>query len=42
MDPWFLQQFAEIVDLKRTAEGGLETLTPEVMRRLKRAGFGDQ
>ena len=42
IDPWFLRQFAEIVELKRLAEGGLEGLTPEVMRRLKRAGFGDQ
>src|SRR4249920_3324519 len=42
IDPWFLQQFAEIVALKRLAEGGLEGLSPDVMRRLKRAGFGDQ
>jgi len=43
MDPWFLRQFAEIVDLKQlAAKGGLEGLTPEIMRQLKRAGFGDQ
>src|SRR5262249_325464 len=43
IDPWFLRQFAEIVELRREAqETGLEGLTPEAMRRLKRAGFGDQ
>jgi carbamoyl-phosphate synthase large subunit len=43
IDPWFLRQFAEIVALKRmAAASGLEGLTPELMRRLKRAGFGDQ
>jgi carbamoyl-phosphate synthase large subunit len=43
MDPWFLRQFAEIVDLKQlAAKSGLEGLTPELMRQLKRAGFGDQ
>jgi carbamoyl-phosphate synthase large subunit len=43
MDPWFLRQFAEIVDLKQlAAKSGLEGLTPEIMRQLKRAGFGDQ
>src|SRR4249920_3816774 len=34
VDPWFLQQFAEIVALKRLAESGLEGLTPDVMRKL--------
>ena len=43
MDPWFLQQFAEIVELKReAAAAGLEGLTPGLLRRLKRSGFGDQ
>ena len=43
IDPWFLRQFAEIVDLRRSASaGGLEGVTPDAMRRLKRAGFGDQ
>ena len=43
MDPWFLRQFAEIVELKQlAAKSGLEGLTPEIMRQLKRAGFGDQ
>jgi carbamoyl-phosphate synthase large subunit len=43
IDPWFLRQFAEIVELRREAQkAGLEGLTPDAMRRLKRAGFGDQ
>jgi carbamoyl-phosphate synthase large subunit len=43
MDPWFLRQFAEIVELKREAAiAGLDGLSPELLRRLKRAGFGDQ
>ena len=43
MDPWFLRQFAEIVELKReAAKAGLDGLSPELLRRLKRAGFGDQ
>jgi len=42
IDPWFLRQFAEIAALRRNAgETGLEQLTPDGMRRLKRAGFGD-
>src|SRR5439155_7892877 len=42
IDPWFLQQFVEIVQLRhRAAEGGVDGLTPELMRRLKRGGFGD-
>jgi carbamoyl-phosphate synthase large subunit len=43
IDRWFLRQFAEIVDMRRAAEAaGLEGLEPADMRRLKRAGFGDQ
>src|SRR5205814_549199 len=43
IDPWFLRQFAEIVQLRREAiKGGLEGMTFDSMRRLKRAGFGDQ
>jgi carbamoyl-phosphate synthase large subunit len=42
IDPWFLRQFAEIRDMRReVAEGGLDSLEPAAMRRLKRAGFGD-
>jgi carbamoyl-phosphate synthase large subunit len=42
IDPWFLTQFAELVDLKNTAESaGLDGISPGLMRSLKRAGFGD-
>ena len=42
IDPWFLRQFAEIVDMRRAAAAaGVGGMTPEAMRRLKRAGFGD-
>jgi carbamoyl-phosphate synthase large subunit len=42
IDPWFLQQFAEIAEMRReAAAGGLEGLTPKAMRDLKRSGFGD-
>src|SRR5580765_6586544 len=41
IDPWFLRQFAEIVELRRESQkAGLDGLTPDAMRRLKRAGFG--
>ncbi|HEX9406246.1 MAG TPA: carbamoyl-phosphate synthase large subunit, partial [Thermoanaerobaculia bacterium] len=43
MDPWFLEQFAELVELRRTAEMiGLRDMSHDLMRTLKRAGFGDQ
>ncbi len=43
MDPWFLQQFAEMVELRKTAEMvGLRDMSPDLMRTLKRAGFGDR
>ena len=42
IDPWFLQQFAEIAEMERTARqlgsGGLSTAG---LTGLKRAGFGD-
>jgi carbamoyl-phosphate synthase large subunit len=42
IDPWFLRQFAEIADMRRdAARGGFDGLTADVMRRLKRSGFGD-
>ncbi len=42
IDRWFLRQFAEIRDMRHTAaQGGVESLHPEAMRALKRAGFGD-
>jgi carbamoyl-phosphate synthase large subunit len=43
IDPWFLRQFAEIVDLRQAAaKTGLQGMALEDLRRLKRAGFGDQ
>ncbi|MGQ0733001.1 MAG: carbamoyl-phosphate synthase large subunit [Acidobacteriota bacterium] len=43
IDPWFLEQFAELVTLKRTAElMGLRTMSADLLRTLKRAGFGDE
>jgi carbamoyl-phosphate synthase large subunit len=43
IDPWFLRQFVEIVELRRTAQkAGLAGQTADSLRRLKRAGFGDQ
>jgi carbamoyl-phosphate synthase large subunit len=42
IDPWFLQQFAEICAMRRhVAEQGLDALGQPELRRLKRAGFGD-
>jgi carbamoyl-phosphate synthase large subunit len=43
IDPWFLEQFAELVELRRTAEMiGLRDMSHDLLRTLKRAGFGDQ
>jgi len=43
IDPWFLDQFASLVELRRTAEMiGLRDMSHDLMRTLKRAGFGDQ
>jgi carbamoyl-phosphate synthase large subunit len=42
IDPWFLQQFAEIAELEKTARMlGLRAMSPELLLTLKRAGFGD-
>jgi carbamoyl-phosphate synthase large subunit len=42
IDPWFLRQFAEIVDMRRAAAGaGPDRLAADELRKLKRAGFGD-
>jgi carbamoyl-phosphate synthase large subunit len=43
IDPWFLQQFVEIAEMRKQAEAsGLAGLDAPAMHRLKRAGFGDQ
>jgi carbamoyl-phosphate synthase large subunit len=42
MDPWFLTQFQEIVELARSAEAvGARDLSDDLLRDLKRAGFAD-
>ncbi len=42
IDPWFLTQFAQLVELKRSAEMvGARDLSADLLRTLKRAGFGD-
>ncbi|HWQ00442.1 MAG TPA: carbamoyl-phosphate synthase large subunit [Vicinamibacterales bacterium] len=43
IDRWFLTQFAQIVELKRSAElVGMRGMSPDLLRALKRAGFGDE
>ena len=43
IDPWFLTQFAEIVELQRSAAVvGLREMSPELLLVLKRAGFGNE
>ncbi len=43
IDPWFLTQFAEIVELQREASlVGLREMSPELLRTVKRAGFSDR
>src|SRR5580700_9089478 len=43
IDRWFLRQFSEIAEMRQRAAGkGLDGLDAGEMRRLKRAGFGDQ
>jgi len=43
IDPWFLRQFTELSAMRRSAaDRGLDALDTKELRRLKRAGFGDQ
>src|SRR5207247_2053476 len=43
VDRWFLQQFVEIAALRaQAAHQGLDAIERADLRRLKRAGFGDQ
>jgi carbamoyl-phosphate synthase large subunit len=42
IDRWFLTQFQQLVDLRTQATlVGLRGISPDLMRTLKRAGFGD-
>jgi carbamoyl-phosphate synthase large subunit len=43
IDPWFLQQFSQIAELRRIAGmQELRELSTDFLRTLKRAGFGDR
>jgi carbamoyl-phosphate synthase large subunit len=43
IDPWFLTQFSQIVELCRSASlVGLRGMSPDLLRTLKRAGLGDK
>jgi carbamoyl-phosphate synthase large subunit len=43
IDPWFLTQFSQLVELARLASlGGLRGIPAEMLRTLKRAGIGDR
>jgi carbamoyl-phosphate synthase large subunit len=43
MDPWFLQQFADIVALRDMAAlGEFRQMSPDLLRTLKRSGFSDE
>src|SRR2546427_2947526 len=43
MDPWFLRQFVEIAAMRKAAAAqAIDTMPTADLRRLKRAGFGDQ
>jgi carbamoyl-phosphate synthase large subunit len=42
IDPWFLQQFSEIVELRRMADlGEFREISGDLLRTLKRTGFSD-
>jgi len=42
IDPWFLTQFHQIVEFGRSAAAaGIDNLSDDMLRELKRAGFGD-
>jgi carbamoyl-phosphate synthase large subunit len=42
IDRWFLQQFAEIVELRNMAAlGELREISPDLLRTMKRTGFSD-
>ena len=43
MDPWFLQQFADIIALRDMAAlGEFRQMSPDLLRTLKRNGFSDE
>jgi carbamoyl-phosphate synthase large subunit len=43
IDPWFLQQFADIVELRKMADlGEFREVSADLLRTLKRSGFSDE
>ena len=43
IDRWFLRQFVELFEMRsEVVRKGTDALTPDLARRLKRAGFGDE
>jgi carbamoyl-phosphate synthase large subunit len=43
IDPWFIEQLAEVVELnRRAASVTLETVSPEMLREVKRIGTSDE
>lgn len=43
IDPWFLAQIEDLIlEEKQLKENGVEALNADVLRRLKRKGFGDE
>jgi carbamoyl-phosphate synthase large subunit len=43
IDRWFLRQFVELFEMRSVvARKGVDALTPDAARQLKRAGFGDE
>jgi len=43
IDPWFLRQFADLVELRKIADlGEFREVSPDLLRTLKRSGFGDE
>jgi carbamoyl-phosphate synthase large subunit len=42
IDPWFLRQFSDIVELRQMADlGEFREVSPDLLRTLKRSGFSD-
>ena len=43
IDPWFLRQFSDIVELRKMADlGEFREVSPDLLRTLKRSGFSDE
>jgi len=43
IDRWFLRQFADLVELRKIADlGEFRQVSPDLLRTLKRSGFGDE